>query len=65
MSVYTLEHIFKECIDERIRAETARGRPTRSMAYYDSAWNTLNAWLVSRLRKKQVSCIQQPAVVFT
>ncbi len=54
MSGYSLYHILHECADDRNRVEVSKGRPVRDTDFYQSCWDTLNAWIESRLSRRQV-----------
>lgn len=58
MSVYTLDHVIQECINDRLTVNTtARGKsPAAKVEIYSSSWLTLNQWIESRLSKHKVGC---------
>jgi hypothetical protein len=49
---YTIDHIINDCIIEKSRLDSTRGRNSRGRAYYDECWNALNTWIESRLKKR-------------
>ena len=55
-SYYGLDHIIRECLDEKARVNTtARGKcPEAKVDIYDNAWQSLNAWIESKLAKQKV-----------
>mmetsp|Transcript_1794 Transcript_1794/g.2818 ORF Transcript_1794/g.2818 Transcript_1794/m.2818 type:complete len:555 (-) Transcript_1794:165-1829(-) len=56
-SAYTLDHIIRECSEERSRMEVTRGRNPRGRPFYEEAWQALNAWIESRLKRRQGATI--------
>jgi hypothetical protein len=56
MSAYNLEHIVKECYDEKMEVvTTARGKTTGAkLDIYANSWIALNAWIESRLSQQKV-----------
>lgn len=56
MSVYGIEHVIGECLEERLKVSSvSRGQTigARQEIYWES-WNALNLWIESRLAKKLV-----------
>lgn len=49
---YTIEHIFNDCINDKSRLDTTRGRNNRGKLYYEECWNALNNWIETRLKKR-------------
>lgn len=59
MSVYSLDHVIQECINDRFTVNTtARGKsPAAKVEIYSSSWLTLNQWIESRLSKHKGASI--------
>lgn len=56
MSVYTLDHIIQECLQEKMNVlNTGRGKtPGAKIEIYANSWVSLNAWIESRLARRKV-----------
>jgi hypothetical protein len=56
MSVYTLDHVIRECIGDRLNVNTtSRGKSEAAkIEIYSGAWIALNTWIESRISKHKV-----------
>lgn len=57
MSCYTLDHIIRECMEEKGKS-TARGKTQGAKnEIYHEAWRSLNMWIESRILKQKGASI--------